>query len=240
MKEHKVDSSKKFFDLLHDFKNSSAWIFRGQRDATWKILPKAGRAEFASKYRKGLTENSIFESWKRYAVHFLSSTPTDDWDWLVLAQHHGLATRLIDWTKSPLNAAFFAIDGNKGQSAAIYAFEAFSSETATEASPFDVTGLKVYYPRGLSARIVSQRGLFTISGTPTTPVEDQLGSRLHKITFDTAIAKEIKKTLEFFGVNAMSIYQDLDHLSEYLNDYVLSPDLVTPPPPAPPTGPPMG
>ena len=39
---------------------------------------------------------------------------------------------------------------------------------------------------------------------------------------NTHTAKEINKTLLFFGVNEMSIDQDLDRLSEHLNKFVLS------------------
>lgn len=240
MKEHSIKSSRKLFDLLHDYKNSTAWMFRGQKDASWEILPKAGRKEFALKYQGGVTEKSMFESWKRYAIHFMHATPEDEWDWLALAQHHGLATRLLDWTKSPLNAAFFAVDSNQGQDAAIYAFETLAGEFVSEADPFDVKDLKIYYPRGLSARIISQRGIFTVSGSPTHPIEKQLGARLHKFIIDGSIASDIKQTLEFFGINAMSIYQDLDHLSEYLNSFVQSTHRKPPAPPLPPAKPPFG
>ena len=223
MKERTINSSLELFEVLHDLKDGYSWAFRGQRDPSWKLLPKAGRAEYKSKFRNGINERSIFESWKRYAVHFLNQHPSDEWDWMVLAQHHGLATRLLDWTKNPLNAAYFAVTGGKGCSGAIFAFEVKTSHSIPpKIDPFEVKGLKVYYPRGLSPRIVSQRGIFTISNEPTKPIENTLDDKLHKFLISAAAAPEIRKTLAFFGINEMSIFQDLDHLSGLLNEFVLA------------------
>lgn len=227
MHEHEIGSAMELFELLYGMKNELAWVFRGQRDAAWPLLPKAGRPDFVSKFSAGLSEKEVFDSWKRYAVHFLQQHhqyPQDEWDWMVLAQHHGLATRLLDWTKNPLNAAFFAVAKNGTTGCALYAFEIKSRFKVKDEGPFDIDSgkMKIYYPRGLSARIVSQRGIFTVTGDPATPLEDILDDRLHNYTIPPNAAEDIRRTLLFFGINEMSIYQDLDHLSRTLNEFVLS------------------
>lgn len=58
-------------------------------------------------------EKTIFDSFKRQALHYLASRPKNQWKWLAVAQHNVLPTRLLDWTKNPLVAAYFAVAGNQ-------------------------------------------------------------------------------------------------------------------------------
>lgn len=78
-------------------------IHRGMVDARWKLE--------TSLERHGLVERErdLLRNFKKYS-QIPGIQPIDDWEWLTIGQHHGLPTRFLDWTYSPLVALHFATD----------------------------------------------------------------------------------------------------------------------------------
>lgn len=61
----------------------------------------------------GPSPERMLDDFKRRALPFVDMVPRNDFEWLFLMQHHGVPTRLLDWTTNALVALYFAIDGVK-------------------------------------------------------------------------------------------------------------------------------
>jgi hypothetical protein len=83
-------------------------VYRGDGDASWPLLTSLDKLGGVSPpHTKADLEEHILRNFIRYSRPYLNN-PASDWEVLVAAQHHGLPTRLLDWTYSPLVAAHFA------------------------------------------------------------------------------------------------------------------------------------
>jgi hypothetical protein len=84
-------------------------VYRGARDGPFGLLTSLDQLGGCNPpHTKRQLEEHIFRNFLRYARPFLKQPQINEWELLVTAQHHGVPTRLLDWTYSPVVAAHFA------------------------------------------------------------------------------------------------------------------------------------
>lgn len=83
----------------------SPYVFRGTSDFDGGL--RTSLARLGGEYDR--MEPHLLRNFKKYAKHDAVEQDST-WDWLALAKHHGLPTRLLDWTYSPYVALHFATD----------------------------------------------------------------------------------------------------------------------------------
>jgi hypothetical protein len=180
------------------------YIFRGQGE-DWPLETRLDRTSGTNLAREA--EATLLSTFKTAAHLYQQNLPAspDDLSWLALMQHHGVPTRLLDWTASPLIAAFFAAEHcpqrNANRRFVVWALdldwlrEAARMKCGLESDPplsdpgmfsrffLDSFGFFVapVQPRWLNARQVQQRGLFLCVGSPHQNFQHNLSSMQHDV-----------------------------------------------------------
>ena len=215
MNEFRVTSFAELHDVLGRQRRDAGWIYRGHAQRDWSLVPRAGRPPFADGH-----DEVFFRHWKSEAAQYVEEPPSDDWNWLAIAQHHGFATRLLDWTTKPLAAVFFAVFEPGRGDAAVYAFKTSKSVHDPAAkSPFEVQGVTQFLPRRVTSRVSRQIGVFTHHNPPPLSVESGMSplDKLECIVIDADYRRELLFELNQYGINNQSLFPDLVGLSRHFS-----------------------
>ena len=222
-------------------KGAGLTLFRGHSNAhTWRLTPTLTRMVGSnSKLSLGRfggwlqLESHILERFRRHAEPYLTNKPDTTIDWLVLGQHHGLPTRLLDWTENPLVGLYFALLEDMGTEAAVWMMEPRYVHSAN-LDLDNLDSIQVYFPKALDERIVSQKGCFTIQPLPEgcgtflpldedhALVDEGLRS-LSRVVIpdDRALKAQLMLEVNRLGVDGNFIYPGLDGLSRQITTDLL-------------------
>jgi hypothetical protein len=195
------------------------YLFRGMGNADWKLSSSFDRrfSSLGRDLRLRLWEELIKE-WRRSCEEtgVPESVVHNDQKLWALGQHHGLPTRLLDWTTSPYVAAFFAFDDwvlrlpEEFSHVAIWALHLENPVWSKE------MGVEIVTPPALeNIRLRNQSGMFTLSRSPSATLEEYV----EKSGTDLALTKVVLPAGE-----AVQALPDLDSMG--INDYHLFPDLT--------------
>lgn len=172
------------------------YVWRGQGDAAWVIQPRLNRHVAVSLGLTGVRaiedqEREILGHVRHQRWHLRDGQPLDALTLAAVLQHHGVPTRMLDVTRDPLVAGFFAAEsvasgGSEADGAVValripggnvmcYKPDGESLAKALKFSPADVP-YALWEPPSFDPRIITQRGAFLVpnvsrGGTGYAPTE---------------------------------------------------------------------
>lgn len=221
------------------------WAFRGQPSVEWPLVSSLTRRlrEFCPEERLWpLRESRAMRVFRRKAhIHVQDRTALEDeLRCLALMQHHGAPTRLLDFTKSPYVAAFFALESATSD-VVVYALNTPAlwnlapdfdpTLTRDRLDPrlpgnferyFAVNQLPVMWfgePTEMDGRLMAQSGLFVVPGVLDRALDqildgyggsDQL---LQKFVLSVSLRAEAMRALYRMNITYATLFPDLDGLA---------------------------
>ncbi len=227
-----IDNVSNFVNFIEKMKNSNEQngkktdlLFRGQR-IDKPLIPKIGRIKFRSKMDILKAEKLLLNEFKRGMLPLIEFKPENNYDLLALAQHHGLPTRLLDWSNSALAALWFAVaeppekDGkDKLKDGVLWILspdvDDFKINESIKGNPFTIKKTKIFRPAVTTRRISAQSGVFVVHKVAENKIFRletirAFKSKLTKLSIRGENFKNLRKQLSLLGINYATMFPDLD------------------------------
>lgn len=200
-------------EYLNVIDHLSVRYFRGVTKEEYKLIPSIARDWRGIDFTN--YEKVYFDKFKNEARPYLTSSLSNEsqWEWLMIAQHYGMPTRLLDWTTNPLVALYFACEKDHENNGKIYrGSELLTLDYQKYTDPFNIPRDGFINPPHISARISAQSALFSVSQNPVKPLKV---SEQYKNIIILADKKEsILEDLDRFGINSATLFPGLEGVAK--------------------------
>lgn len=217
MKQHTINTFEDLHKIVQGYGRKQV-MYRGEKDSSRTLVPKIARykkfAELSDTELKK-AEQTMLRLFKQTAWPFLSEAKVTEWEWLALAQHHGLPTRLLDWTRNPLVATYFAVEKEHNADSVVYAFH-HNTFVNVEQKPNPYTyeeNVGKFIPNHITPRITAQSGIFTIHKNPRKPLDSV---DIDVLLIPQKLRKKLKRMLFQYGIHRAMLFPDLDGLAKHI------------------------
>lgn len=237
-------SSSSQNEAKHNF--ISGIYLRGQGNEEWDLVPSIGRKhQYAGRILEGFhsdQERNMLHRFRRRSYNHYNRI-LNGWEALFLARHHGLPTRLLDWTTNPLVALYWACENvEDGVNGAVWAFVRWPKEDfdlnvldtpiletykyPAEVNEFlKIKGVKIVYPFNISERMSAQGSIFTIQEDYMKPLQKwDCDHRQRDQNFDIRQIRKWKVPrnkkadilieLDNCGINTQTLFPDIEGLAK--------------------------
>ena len=232
-------------ELVKTLEALDGWAFRGERAPDWDLFSSLSRRLMQYAPDENLwrpREERAMRIFRRKAHNYLGDprVTEDDLRTLAMMQHHGAPTRLLDFTKSPYVATFFALEGAT-EEAALFALDTprlwglaprFDTTLTRERidprlpgnfdryfAPNTMPLLWVGEPAEMDRRLIAQSGLFVVPGVLHLTMErilehyDPSGDLLMKIVLPASLREQAMRALYRMNITHATLFPDLDGLA---------------------------
>ena len=237
-----IDELLHFMNGLYEKHGRRLW-YRGEEDAALTLIPSIQRSQ-----KRLDVERYITNDFYTRARQITDNPPAKHnyAAWVSLMQHYGLPTRMLDWSESPLIAAFFAtetyqttsekdagiwvlapdlLNEREGFGRCIYPIDADTTQEMllpafkhNHHNPELVDKMLACSSKENKLRMYSQHSNFTVHNSLQRLDEICDENMLYKIIIPSYRKKYFIESLRAFGITESFVYPDLDHISSDLRE----------------------